>query len=149
MSAITLNAIGCGRVGRTLVRLWSQSGAFAIGDVFDHTRAKSEAAVAFIGGGRAVGGISEMRRAGVWMLAPPDDQIVSCCAALVRGGGVMIMRLRHGPVPPGRRMFEVSAEETISLAEPLGLCCVLHRPAEPSSRQPGVSWTRLAFIKAV
>jgi 2-polyprenyl-3-methyl-5-hydroxy-6-metoxy-1,4-benzoquinol methylase len=28
-------------------------------------------------------------------------------AALVREGGVVIMTLRHGPVPPGRRMFEV------------------------------------------
>jgi SAM-dependent methyltransferase len=70
-------------------------------------------------------------------------------AMLVRNGGVMAMTLRHGPVPPGRRMFEVSAEETIDLAQPLGFSCVLHRPAEPSSRQPGVSWTRLAFVKAV
>ena len=59
----------------------------------------------------------------------------------------MIMTLRHGPVPPGRRMFEVSAEETIALAAPLGLDCVLSRPAEASLRQPGVSWTRLAFRK--
>ena len=59
----------------------------------------------------------------------------------------MIMTLRHGPVPPGRRMFEVSAEETIGLAAPLGLSCVLNRPAESSLRQPGVSWTRLAFRK--
>ena len=70
-------------------------------------------------------------------------------AALVRRGGVMIMTLRRGPVPPGRRMFGVSAEETISLAEPLGLGCVLHRPAESSLRQPGVSWTRLAFRKSL
>src|SRR5438132_265552 len=68
-------------------------------------------------------------------------------AALVRVGGVMIMTLRHGPVPPGRRMFEVSAEETIGLAQPLGLRCVLNRLAESSLRQPGVTWTRLAFLK--
>ena len=68
-------------------------------------------------------------------------------ATLVRRGGAMIMTLRHGPVPPGRRMFEVSAEETIGLAAPLGLSCVLNRPAESSLRQPGVSWTRLAFRK--
>ena len=66
-------------------------------------------------------------------------------AALVRNGGVMIMSLRHGPVPPGRRMFEVAAEETIALAQPLGLHCVLHQEAEPSLRQAGVTWTRLAF----
>jgi SAM-dependent methyltransferase len=69
-------------------------------------------------------------------------------AVLVRNGGVMIMSLRHGPVPPGRRMFEVSAEETIALAQPLGLRCTLNREPEPSLRQPGVSWTRLAFRKA-
>ena len=68
-------------------------------------------------------------------------------AALVRNGGVVIMSLRHGPVPLGRRMFEVSAEETIALAHPLGLHCALKKEAEPSLRQPGVSWTRLAFRK--
>ena len=68
-------------------------------------------------------------------------------AALVRDGGVMIMSLRHGPVPPGRRMFEVSAAETIALAQSRGLRCALSREAEPSLRQPGVSWTRLAFRK--
>jgi SAM-dependent methyltransferase len=68
-------------------------------------------------------------------------------AALAREGGAMIMTLRHGPVPPGRRMFEVSAEETIGLARPLGFRCVLNRPAELSLRQPGVTWTRLAFRK--
>src|SRR5580704_1627355 len=60
-------------------------------------------------------------------------------AALVRNGGVMIMSLRHGPVPPGRRMFDVSTEETIALAQPLGLRCALNQAAEPSLRQPGVS----------
>ena len=70
-------------------------------------------------------------------------------ATLVRRGGAMIMTLRHGPVPPGRRMFEVSAEETISLAQPLGFSCVLQRAAELSLRQPGVTWTRLAFRKSL
>jgi protein-L-isoaspartate O-methyltransferase len=70
-------------------------------------------------------------------------------AALTREGGVMIMTLRHGPVPPGRRMFEVSAEETIGLAQPLGFRCVLNRQAVSSLRQPGVTWTRLAFRKAL
>ena len=69
-------------------------------------------------------------------------------AALVGNGGVMMMSLRHGPVPPGRRMFDVSAEETIALAQPPGLRCTLSQDPEPSLRQPGVSWTRLAFRKA-
>jgi SAM-dependent methyltransferase len=68
-------------------------------------------------------------------------------AALVRNGGIVIMSLRHGPIPPGRRMFEVSAEETIALAQRSDLFCTLKREAESSLRQPGVSWTRLAFHK--
>ena len=87
----------------------------------------------------------------VWMHLDEQQRrrAIGNVAALVGGGGVMIMTLRHGPVPPGRRMFEVSAEETISLAAPLGLRCVLNRPAESSLRQPGVSWTRLAFRKSL
>ena len=86
----------------------------------------------------------------VWMHldAPQRRQAMPNVAALVRNGGVMIMSLRHGPVPPGRRMFEISAEETIALTQPLGLRRMLRREAEPSLRQPGVSWTRLAFRKA-
>jgi hypothetical protein len=68
-------------------------------------------------------------------------------SALVRNGGIVIMSLRHGPIPPGRRMFEVSAEETIALAQRSNLFCTLNRGAESSLRQPGVSWTRLAFQK--
>jgi len=86
----------------------------------------------------------------VWMHLDEQQrrQAMPNVAALLRNGGVMIMSLRHGPVPPGRRMFEVSAEETIALAQPLGLRCVLNQEAQPSLRQPGVSWTRLAFRKA-
>ena len=86
----------------------------------------------------------------VWMHldAQQRRKAMPYVAALVRNGGVMIMSLRHGPVPPGRRMFEVSAEEIIAQAKLLGLRCVLNQEAEPSLRQPGVSWTRLAFRKS-
>jgi SAM-dependent methyltransferase len=70
-------------------------------------------------------------------------------AALLRDGGLMAMSLRHGPVPSGRRMFEVTADETIALAAPFGLRCGLNIDGESSLRQPGVSWTRLAFRKAI
>jgi 2-polyprenyl-3-methyl-5-hydroxy-6-metoxy-1,4-benzoquinol methylase len=77
-------------------------------------------------------------------------------ASLMKPGGVMIMSLRHGPVPPGRRMFEVSAEETIELGQIRGLRPVLTMstrslqdrgtPADSLGRV-GVSWTRLALVK--
>jgi 2-polyprenyl-3-methyl-5-hydroxy-6-metoxy-1,4-benzoquinol methylase len=72
-------------------------------------------------------------------------------ASLIGEGGVMIMSLRHGPVPPTRRMFEVSAEETMQLAQAGGLHPVLNRRTQSIqnvNRLAGVTWTRLAFMKA-
>jgi len=72
-------------------------------------------------------------------------------ASLMRPGGMMIMSLRHGPVPRGRRMFEVSADETIQLAREQGLGAVLNRrtaSVQEVNRRAGVTWTRLAFVRA-
>lgn len=66
-------------------------------------------------------------------------------SSLVKKGGMMSLTLRHGPVPAGRRMFEVSAEETIGLAAASGLEVTLELEAQPSLRQVGVTWTRLIF----
>jgi hypothetical protein len=71
-------------------------------------------------------------------------------AALVRTEGAVIMKLRHGPVPAGRRMFEVSSEETIELAQTQGLRPVLNMRSESTqetNRLAGITWTNLAFVK--
>ena len=88
----------------------------------------------------------------VWMHLDVQQrrQAMPSLAALLRVGGTVIMTLRHGPVPPGRRMFEVSADETIGLAATHHLHPVLNLPAEsnhPQNRATGVTWTRLAFVK--
>jgi SAM-dependent methyltransferase len=63
----------------------------------------------------------------VWMHldAGQRTQAMPNLASLVRKDGTVIMKLRHGPVPSGRRMFEVSSEETIELARREGLRLVL------------------------
>ena len=78
----TLNIIGAGRVGRTLARLWRESGVFDIQDVLDRTAEGSSAAIAFIGGGRPASALGDMRAAATWMLTPPDAKLVPCCEAL-------------------------------------------------------------------
>lgn len=73
-------------------------------------------------------------------------------AALLADGGQLILSLRHGPVPPGRRMFEVSADETIDLARAEGLSVRLQQERgsiQAANRLAGVTWTILAFEKAV
>jgi acetaldehyde dehydrogenase (acetylating) len=70
-------------------------------------------------------------------------------AGLLRSGGVMIASLRHGPVPPGRRMFEVTTAETVDLGRAAGLSVVLTLEGQDGLlRRPGVTWTRLAFSKS-
>lgn len=82
----TLNIIGAGRVGRTLARLWHENGVFDIQHVLDRTPEGARAAIAFIGGGRQVHALEDMRAAAVWMLTPPDAKIVPCCEALSASG---------------------------------------------------------------
>ncbi|MFH6786225.1 MULTISPECIES: class I SAM-dependent methyltransferase [Methylobacterium] len=86
----------------------------------------------------------------VWMHLDEAERrrAMSRLAALVRIGGVMALSLRHGPVPPGRRMFDVSASETIDLAREHGLRCLLCRTDEDAQlRRPGVTWDRVAFVR--
>lgn len=86
----------------------------------------------------------------VWMHLdePERQQAMPTVASLIRRGGVLIMSLRHGPVPPKRRMFAVSAAETIHLAQAQGLRSLLNVHAESvqlANRQAGVTWSHLAF----
>jgi SAM-dependent methyltransferase len=89
----------------------------------------------------------------VWMHldAAQRRQAMPNVAALVRPGGTVIMKVRHGPVPVGRRMFDITPEETIELARTQDLHPVLNVRTESSqeaNRLAGVSWTNLAFVKA-
>jgi hypothetical protein len=71
-------------------------------------------------------------------------------SSLVHEGGVLIMSLRHGPIPRGRRMFDVLAEETTQLPSLLGLQPVLTirtSSIQQVNRNIGVTWTRLTLAK--
>lgn len=84
----------------------------------------------------------------VWMhfFAAERAAMMPVVTALVKPGGALMVSLRHGPLPEGRRMFEVGADETIALAAQSKLDLV--RSGDfPSTRAPGVSWSRLWFAK--
>jgi SAM-dependent methyltransferase len=89
----------------------------------------------------------------VWMHldAQRRQRAMPHLAALVREGGTVIMKIRHGPVPAGRRMFEITPEETIELARMQDLHPVLNlrtQSSQEQNRAAGVDWTNLAFVKA-
>src|SRR3979411_338297 len=88
----------------------------------------------------------------VWMHLDAEQRrrTIPNLASLVRQGGAVIMQIRHGPVPVGRRMFEVSPEETIELAQMQDLHPVLNLRTESRQEQnriAGITWTNLAFVK--
>lgn len=85
----------------------------------------------------------------VWMHLDEEQRrrAMPRVASLTGAGAVMIMSLRHGPVPRGRRMFAVSAEETIELAKGQNLEPLLCYRRPPLLATGAVTWTHLAFAK--
>jgi SAM-dependent methyltransferase len=82
----------------------------------------------------------------VWMHLDAEQraQAMASVTALVQPNGLVALSLRHGPVPAGRRMFDVSAAETSDLAARHGLVTI-HDSEGPSRQAPDVWWNRLAF----
>ncbi|MAN46839.1 MAG: methyltransferase domain-containing protein [Alphaproteobacteria bacterium] len=89
----------------------------------------------------------------VWMHLTMEERAAAMgrVAALAAPDARLFISLRHGPIPQGRRMFDVTGEETIALAAPHGLRPISHirknsTMAENAAR--GVEWTALVFEKA-
>ena len=88
----------------------------------------------------------------VWMHLTQQERIdgMANLARLLKPGGRIAMSQRHGPVPKGRRMFDVSGEETIALAAQHGLSNLYHERADSiqaENRSNGIDWTKLVFEK--
>ena len=86
----------------------------------------------------------------VWMHLDADERgaAMGRVADLAAPAGLVVMSLRHGPVPPGRRMFEVSADETVALAGGSGLAAIHCTEREDMLGRGDVRWTFLAFRAA-
>jgi SAM-dependent methyltransferase len=88
----------------------------------------------------------------VWMHLDEAErrQAMPHVAALLAPKGRLILSLRHGPVPPGRRMFEVTGAETMVLAQAQGLIPLVNMSRgslQAANRLAGVTWTLLALEK--
>ncbi|WP_374368134.1 class I SAM-dependent methyltransferase [Dongia sp.] len=72
--------------------------------------------------------------------------IMARVVPLLAPQGVMALSLRHGPVPPGRRMFAVADEDVIALAATHGLAPMLTLSGKRDKFQrDDVTWSRLVF----
>lgn len=84
----------------------------------------------------------------VWMHFDEAERarMMPTVAALIAPRGKLMISLRHGPIPEGRRMFDVSVDETQALANAAGLASIGSSHFE-SGFAPGVFWDRLWFDK--
>lgn len=87
----------------------------------------------------------------VWMHLDQEERAAGMpvVAHLLRPGGILLLTLRHAPVPPGRLMYDVSGDETVGLATSAGLTLQRRLNDQPSAiaNKPLVTWTRLAFSR--
>ncbi|MCB1954197.1 MAG: DUF2520 domain-containing protein [Rhodocyclaceae bacterium] len=121
----SLNIVGCGRVGRSLGRLWSAAGELAVAGIHGRSAASREAARAFIGGGQCCPDLASMPHAEAWLLGTPDGAIAGVAESLAASGRVR----------PGDIVFHCSGARSHTLLEPLA--CL---GAEAASAHPVLSF---------
>lgn len=78
----------------------------------------------------------------VWMHldSAERERAMQAVAPLLAPGGRMGLTLRHGPVPEGRRMFDVSADEVIAQAAAHGLRRLHHAERGDMFGRADVRW---------
>lgn len=83
----------------------------------------------------------------VWMHLDAGERRegMAALAGLIAPGGRISFSLRHGPVPEGRRMFDVTAAALAAEAQPHGLASVCVAETSGLFGRPDVSWTRVVL----
>ena len=110
-----LNVVGCGRVGRSLGKLWFDAGALDIGALHGRSAASMASARDFIGAGHPGLALYALLAAYAWLMASPDGAIAYLAAALACSGRVR----------PGDHVFHCSGARAHDLLDPLAACGAL------------------------
>jgi predicted short-subunit dehydrogenase-like oxidoreductase (DUF2520 family) len=82
----TINVIGCGKVGKTLARLWTEHRVFQVQTILNRSLESGRQAASFVGGGRAIPSYAEMEKADLVMISASDEAIEPCCGQLCETG---------------------------------------------------------------
>jgi len=104
----SIDIVGCGKVGRTLGRLWTERDVLEVRSVLNRSPERGAEAAEFVGAGRAVTSYDQLDRADLMMLSTPDEAIGACCDDLCRAGAV----------EPGMILFHTSGSVPSSVLEP-------------------------------
>ncbi|MCX5397888.1 bifunctional 2-polyprenyl-6-hydroxyphenol methylase/3-demethylubiquinol 3-O-methyltransferase UbiG [Streptomyces sp. NBC_00102] len=86
----------------------------------------------------------------VWMHLDEDERAagMETLGRVTAPGGLVVLTLRHGPVPAGRRMFDVSVDETVGLAREQGLSAVHLSGRADLHGRSGVRWSTVGLRRA-
>lgn len=103
---------------------------------------------------RATGTFDLITICAVWQHLNDDARRLAFAnlTRMTTADGLLIMSLRHGPGTDGRKVFPVSADETIRDAGTVGFELVQRTEAasaQAENRANGVSWTWLALKKVI
>jgi predicted short-subunit dehydrogenase-like oxidoreductase (DUF2520 family) len=82
----TLTIIGCGKVGKSLGRLWHTHQAVSLRQVLNRNAESARQAVAFMEAGQAVEAYSDLLPADLYLIAVPDERIADCSRLLAATG---------------------------------------------------------------
>ncbi|WCR54435.1 MAG: hypothetical protein PG981_001457 [Wolbachia endosymbiont of Ctenocephalides orientis wCori] len=83
MGRISINIIGCGRVGKTIGYLLTKKAGCDIKGILNRSLASSKSAVEFIGGGYACQSYQELITSNLWLISAQDSLISSICKILL------------------------------------------------------------------
>ncbi|HEY8384947.1 MAG TPA: Rossmann-like and DUF2520 domain-containing protein [Porticoccaceae bacterium] len=83
-AALTLNVVGCGKLGTTLPRLLSDAGAVRIAGLYSRSAAQAEEARRFIGHGAPASELRALPAADLWLVAVSDDAIADTANQLAQ-----------------------------------------------------------------
>lgn len=118
----TLNIVGCGKVGMTLGKLWSDASVFSIARIMNRSSTSSMQAAAFVDAGTAAASIAELRPADAWLIGTPDDRIEATCDALAAAGlfapGTLVFHC-SGALPSSALHAAASAGAVTASAHPI------------------------------
>ncbi|MCG8382301.1 MAG: DUF2520 domain-containing protein [Gammaproteobacteria bacterium] len=84
---LSLNIVGCGKLGQTLGYLWQKNQVFHIQNICNTHIESARQACVFIGTGRACEQ-EALQTADVWLIATPDEQIAQTCTDIVHANRI-------------------------------------------------------------
>ena len=78
----TLSVIGCGKVAKTLCKLWAKQSCFEISGILNSTPKSSKEAVSFLGVGDVCSEYSQLPKSDCYLIGTSDDSIAKCAEQL-------------------------------------------------------------------